>query len=362
MLSMGLLFSLVYVAVYLPNHWQVDGNHRASLSGMVEGTACRPFVFRRLLPMIVRGLRVPLSDRQMDRLEEKMLDSRMIRALADPKRANISRDYLFEGVTVFALIYISLIGYAVVLGLFAYRMFPGCRPAVMLSPTVGILMLPPFFAFHYLYDIPQLFLFSLGLYLIYREKMITFILVFTLGCLNKETSVLLLIPFWIHFFGKLPLPRLIGFSVLQVVIFLVIKLTLGEIYEDNPGNVMEIFIAYQWREMMHGFSRTTLVAVLGALFAVCYRWAEKPLFAREALWIGFPLLTLYFVGGCPGELRVFFELFPALTLLYTHSLLKALDEVSAERPEFGGTGQGSGIGTRERIDRNAGTGEDCQAG
>src|SRR4030067_2989914 len=70
-------------------------------------------------------------------------------------------------------------------------------------PILAVIFLPAFFKYYtYLYDFPILFLFTLSLLLLIREKPIPFLLVFILATLNKETSILLAILFVMRFKGS----------------------------------------------------------------------------------------------------------------------------------------------------------------
>ena len=63
--------------------------------------------------------------------------------------------------------------------------------AYCVAMAVGVTLPVTFCGKVYLYDFPQLLLFTLGLGFLYQRKWAWFYAVYVLACLNKETSVLL---------------------------------------------------------------------------------------------------------------------------------------------------------------------------
>jgi len=163
------------------------------------------------------------------------------------------------------------------------------------------------------YDLATAAFFAFGLGLMARRAWLPFLIIFALGCINRETMILLVPVFAIHFFRQIPLSMWLIVLTAQLVIFVFVRTWLMIIFADNPG------VPFWWRleanlqllaeshelAMLHGFG-------IG-LFAwiVALKWGRLSAFVRDASLVLVPaLIALYLLFGWIGEIRVFIEAFP----------------------------------------------------
>lgn len=304
---------LLVFALYL-NVTNIGGNKRASLLKMMDGTAALPFQGRVLVPATIKIL-------------ANLIPANLVAPIDWPIFApalnNLSDN---TGNTLPArlailIMFLSLIGSVLVLQLLMRKLgFPD--RAIDLWSTIYPLTLIIFFLAAYVYDLPNLFLFSAALYLLappastQRQSFRTWLLylaLFTLATLNKETSILLVLVYAFAYFRKLANPQFFSLAILQILIYASIRYGLLSLYSNNPGSAVE----YYWPLYLTSPLLLLIsVMVFGLLFFFMARnWTSKPLFLRQALVMGLPLLALYFLFGYPLEIRVFLEVYPVVFLL-----------------------------------------------
>ena len=194
-----------------------------------------------------------------------------------------------------------------------------------LIPVFALLALPTFFKYYsYIYDFPTLFLFTLGLILIIRNKWNIYYPIFILGCINKETTILLTLVFAIHCFRDgMDRIRIVKHISLQCLIFFTIKFLLLIIYKDNPGWFVchgLWFLTRNMQKIAMLYTVPNLVCYTVIVVLIFYRWSSKPTFLKQGLWIVVPLVLLAMYMGYVDELRDYYEVYPIVFLLMTHSL------------------------------------------
>ena len=195
------------------------------------------------------------------------------------------------------------------------------------SSLLAVLLLPAFFdKASYLYDFPALMLFTLGLALLARRKFAGFLTVFILGCINKETIILLTMIYFLHHLKSSSISKFRFYSLLliQIVIFLIVKMILFIVFKNNPGGFV-IFHLFDYNLQTIGrMGIETAAALLIIAVAVFHGWKDKPALLKDALWIAVPLFVLTFFFGYIDEQRDFYELYPVLMLLILPSLCQIL--------------------------------------
>jgi hypothetical protein len=174
------------------------------------------------------------------------------------------------------------------------------------------------FAFRISYDFTTLFLVTLCLALMARERWAAFLAAYILSCVNRETSALILAVFLVACYDRLPARRLAALAAAQALIFLLIRGLLAWQFRDNPGGSFELSLFFQLLIFAHmpldSAAHTLLAAA--ALMLVAAGFRDKPRFLRRAFAVLAPsLLGLYVFFGNPWEIRVFYELYPVWFLL-----------------------------------------------
>ena len=182
---------------------------------------------------------------------------------------------------------------------------------VMLAVIGGLL------AFHLCrspYDLMTSLLWTLALVFIVRQNHTVYMMLFPLVCLNRiETAPLLIIAYWLRF----PKDKftLISLSVIMTIcIYTLLKVW----YVDVPG-------ATSWIEPLENLGKfwqsplRTLLhmsVTVAILFRTVKRADFQPLYFQRVFVVLAPLFfVMYLVSGQAFEVRVWWELFPILSIL-----------------------------------------------
>jgi hypothetical protein len=188
---------------------------------------------------------------------------------------------------------------------------------------LALLGLTQFFRYYsYLYDFPNLSLFTLGLGLLVRRRWRVFLPVYLLACLNKETTILLTLVFIIHFWPRRGMSgtRFAGLLFAQLGIFALVRLALFLAFLDNPGALVAWHVPHHNLDVLKAYPLATVFGWCGLALLLFYKWSAKPPFLRHALWIVVPLVVLAFFFGYLDELRDYYEAYPIVLLLALHSV------------------------------------------
>ncbi|MCZ2121229.1 MAG: hypothetical protein LC108_03075 [Anaerolineales bacterium] len=260
---------------------------RLALSQLMDGTAYKPFVYRILVPTITK-----------------------IAILVFPLPAT-----LYASILIFAF----LLGFIVCIRSFSSIFWKKAE----INDFVGALSIPMLTPFmltnRHVYDFSTLFLFSAGLMLMAQKKWGYFLIVYTLACLNKETTLFLSLIFLYYFRQNFKKPIYWKLLFFQAIIYTSIRALIMWRFSNNPGVMMENHFYDHFSSALVPSPKLILGYVsylILMIIAVRTRWKEKPVFLREALSILAPLMfVLYLLGSYPFEIRTFYEIYPLLILL-----------------------------------------------
>jgi len=218
-----------------------------------------------------------------------------------------------------------------------------------LLPLGMILVMPIFFDYGiYMYDFSHLLLFTTGLLMLYKKQWAGYFIVFTLALLNKESSILLILIFALVYYSELPRKYFIKLLAVQLLIFLLIKISLYFIFIDNPGTFVEIHLKWNLVYLTHlahyfrfeslgngmfAFAKFNIRWPVGlnlpmfaiVIAAVAYRWQEKPVFLRRATLYFIALLMMAMTMGCINELRAYYDAMPIVYILGVSGLVKFVE-------------------------------------
>ncbi|QHI68817.1 hypothetical protein [Tichowtungia aerotolerans] len=289
----------------------MTGNPPTMFRDMVDGTASRPFVYRVLAPTVIRSLENALPDV----LNEKICTAVAARPVSELfERYEWELEYASAYLIAVAVLFVSLLLFVHAFGVLArsqYEMNPVFLRVLSLVALAG---LPCFFRYYsYLYDFPHLVLFCYALAMMSLRRWKVYILLFVLACLSKETTVLLIAVFIIHFWKKRQTLPFFALAVVQVVIFVTIKCGLNILFQKNPGASVEFHLGHNLMLIPYNFAQAGMFAAIAVL---CARdWAHKPSFLKSAVWMLPPLVGLTFLFGLLDEYRDYYEIYPVILLL-----------------------------------------------
>ena len=317
MVTLVYIFLSAYICLIFVINSNVNGNHEQTFQDMLDGTAFKPYVYRVLVPALLRCI-----DFASPHFAESFATLQLSKYFPSfINHYHINADFAYLGLWSVAIFLLSLLIYCRLLYLGGYHIVGLPRTQAAITPLLGLFMLPPFFREGYIYDLPQLTLFSACLYLMFRQQWRLYFVVFVLLCLNKETSIIILFAYLANYVNKHARRRLLIVSLLHLLIYGTIRLLLDQMFQDNPGVSMQIHIVDQANVFLERLTFGTFSQLITALFIITYGWVSKPIFLRRSLILAVPLSVLFLVGGSPGEYRVFYEVVYVLTLLIFHSII-----------------------------------------
>lgn len=291
--ALAILTAILKVYLDICFHSPFFDSFELMLNGLVAGTAPRPYVTRALIPFLLR-------------LTSQLLSVDLAATL---------------------VMSLSLIAFLPALHYLAaafWRPSPRRDLAVLLTAT-GVAV-PALLMSRWVYDFPTLLLFTVAFGLMARRRWGLYLVVYLLCALDRETAILLTAVFALYFYRR----RLRSFYPLlaiQAILYLASRGLIAWFFQSNPGEWMYLTLAEQldWLATLplyfSGFSVfgwfTGLVslAILAVPLLLAHRWQERPAFLRSAVvGAGLPLLLLFFIGGKPLEVRVFYEVYAPLSL------------------------------------------------
>jgi hypothetical protein len=302
----------------------INDNTPSMFGDTIYGTAHKPYVYRTLLPSAVRVLssvvpnnvRTSLSDRIETNIPLKKLFIKL----------KWEKELAVEYSIAMLLMFLSLWGFALAIRYFfqlLYGTSPWFSSSVSLLALIG---LPPMFQYtSFVYDFPLLFLYTLGLIFLYKQDWKSFLVLYLIACINKETTILLTLIFYIYYKGMLKAEFFRNLLAVQIVIFVIVKMALYLIYLDNPGGLVEFHLIDHNLRLLTGYELPLIVSIIGIVLLIFYKWEEKPDFLRKSMVAFIPLVLLTFFLGYIDELRDYYEVYPTVVILISYSIARILD-------------------------------------
>jgi hypothetical protein len=263
----------------------------ATLIDLMNGNACIPFQYRCLVPSIVYLISEKLGFNYIN---------------------TISFYKFFEFISIFSLV-------------LAYRhyltfLFNSKTTIYFFTFSLFVPLTYTFLVQSYCFypaDIPSILFFTLGLISLYKKNWISYYLIFTVGTFNRETTCFLTMIYILVFFGKEKFRDLTIHVLLQILIWISIKILLYHLFIANFGDgVFEKThlldnIAYveQFKNYPFLFSGAVLFVWLPTL--ACSSLIKNE-FTRKSIWVSIPFVIGMILVGVVDELRIYGELIPVL--------------------------------------------------
>ena len=141
--------------------------------------------------------------------------------------------------------------------------------------------------------------------------------------ISKETSILLILLFFVHYGSRLPRRRFWTLLGVQAALYVAVKAVLAYRFRDNPGGMLETQIAHNL--YLSAFTPGGFVALVAVGVVVAHDWRAKPPFLRNGMLMLAPLVLLCLFCGFLDEYRAYYETYPVVLALCGHGIAKALD-------------------------------------
>ena len=307
---------------------------RGSLNAMVEGTADRPFVYRMLIPSIIRTLEKPF--------EAKFTDDQDFKPYGDNDDKAGNR--FFRSKTAFRISSQIVITWLCYIGMGSF-LAAICRRlgrSVLESNLAGLMAIGaiPLWArfYSWSYDPGTVLLCSFMLWALVSESIPWFALAFTIACFNKETTLFWLPVFFLTMRQKKDASQISVWvtSFVLLVVWGAVKLYIKHLYGSNPGSDLEnhqlgtniaIITHHQVGKLF-----PLLVYVLYWQFGR-YEWKEAhPTVRLSVLWVGIPLFLGSMTVGNIDEIRALYDILPSLTVLGAPAVLRVMQGFRPIKP------------------------------
>ena len=314
----------------------VNSNTRASFADVMTGEAHRPFVTRVLVPWLTRGIAAMMPEFIHGGAESLLGSGGPIGTLL--AEYGSPPGFVLEAIISLGLQLLSVLGFAFAFrGLFnnVYKV----QPLVSnLMTLVALLGLTPMLFFGYIYDLPNLFLTTLALFCIAAQRKTAYWAVFTLAVFNKETAVVLVVPAVLLFwdFPRPSLRKIIIGAAAQVGIFLAIRIPLGLLFRNNPGEAFENHLL-DHIDMFMDYPVLGVISIfvaIGMLLLVFGSWQKKPAVAVLGALPGLLFVVLFLLSGIAFEIRIFYEVYAAGFLCILYSLLARKAPLESQLPSM----------------------------
>jgi len=311
----------------------------AKLAAMVDGTAERPYVYRRLVPMMISGVITVIGEEKANRIHSALLE-RLTPSVKDdiaqirPQALNALKrsSSLALNLVAVLIMFASVAGYGLALANLAKKLYPQDNYSIFSLPLVGfILILPLIGNVAYIYDPAVLFLSAACYAALAAGKWRWYYLWFLLACINKESSIFIFLFFAFWYFSRMDRRLFVWHIAVQSLILTLVRVVTFLAYADNPGVVLRTdYMALHLPYISDHFTFTAIAALIAAGFLLFYRWREKPAFARAGMLVLFLVAVSYFIFGKPAEYRVFYDALPLVAVLFTHSLASTMQRIKTK--------------------------------
>jgi Gpi18-like mannosyltransferase len=226
--------------------------------------------------------------------------------------------FLFGVVVVFRTYLAQFFRSSIISSMLAFTVFLVLPYNYLLAPMYTQPFNNPPAIYHpifYMYDLPSLFFFTLGMLLLSRRKMAPFYILFAIATLNRETTCFLTLIYAFDAMGRERPSKIAAHVLAQAAIWIGIKYGLFLMYGSNPGEGMFELHFLSNMKFMSVFKRMpTVISNLGGLWIpalLLYRYIPDR-FVRRASFIVVPFFIGMAIVGNVYELRIYGELIPVV--------------------------------------------------
>jgi hypothetical protein len=311
-----LIFVLSIIA-FLAFIYPVNKKHLPfDVDDMIEGKYRKPYVYRTLVPTTIRIISNIIPESIHKNTENFVRQNPKLNATFDNLEWQQEVALKFFISSAFMILSFIAFGYLIPNFVFLFTALENTYLNKIFISGLSLVLLPGFFLYgSHIYDPPQLFLFALALYVLYKQKFSLFYLLFILVTINKETSLLLIGVFFFYFFKKIPDKKYIYLIITYIFTYLLIRVIIIYVFSENEGPFLEYHFAEHNLRVRYSLIALTMNSgfFILLLLLTFINWKSKPSFIKTSFWVIFIptfILTLFF--GYVDELRVYYELYPIL--------------------------------------------------
>lgn len=298
----------------------INSDPRSKLSDLIYGRAHNPYVQRVLVPFVTRTLYSALPESLWRSLTEPLRT--LPKTQKEMQRLGWEQEFFPQYLIALLTAYLLFLPFPFLARRLWSLLYQTDERTSMLAGMAPLLVAPTFFPTgpHYIYDLPALTLFTAGLVLLLERKWFWYYPLLVVGCLNKETMVLLGFAFFFSYRKHYTGFSLIVHIAAHVVLFVAVKLTIVQTFTANPGPTLDFHLYGNLHRILMGYTWSELLIAGATVFLVLHDLRAKPpaLLRLALLVVPFGFLLLFF--GVLPELRAVYELVPILTFMVLHTI------------------------------------------
>ncbi|SFW41635.1 hypothetical protein [Selenomonas ruminantium] len=314
-----------------------DGASSMGFTAMIEGTAARPYVYRQLLPHVVKSVSEAIPQPARDKLELKLSKGKYIEARYS--QAKIPQQYIIEYYLLYTFCFFAFFASIWVLRSLLYELVKD-----KVAGTLGAMLFALIFPFFevlggYYYDIFEfLFMFMAARFALHGSWGKLLILV-PIATFNKESFLFFLITLYPLIRNKVEIKKAVMITLGTVVFAGLTYLYVRQLYAGNPGGMVEWWLgehikglvsidSYFYTTSIYGLplgEGMFLPHIICIYLIVKKAWHHLTPFWKEHVKIA-ALINgiLYFMFAHPNELRnlsLLYVSFMILTAFFIRDIL-----------------------------------------
>ncbi len=219
----------------------INDDKPSKFGDMIYGKASKPFVYRVLLPATVRVLSAPVPQTLRNTISNKIEDNISLNKLF--KKLKWEKELAVEYSFAMLIMFLSLWGFSIAVRCLFILFYNTSSWFADSVSVLALLGLPTMFQYtSFIYDFPLLLLYTLGLIFLYKQDWKKFLIIFLVGCINKETTILLTLVFYIYYKTSLKKELFNKLLIAQFAIFILVKSLLYLVFKNNPGTFIEFHL------------------------------------------------------------------------------------------------------------------------
>ena len=298
-----------------------------------DGSGEKPFIYRALLPQLANMVTMLTPQAVVQDVGQfaltlwDMPQMRKMYILDDRigPRQKVPPYDAYKMTVYIVLMYAAYVAYALLLEKLVLEFFPGHALFALIAPVYGLFITVPYIDsdFHG-YDFPSLMFCALMLLYMHRQQWNKYLLCLALASLNRETAIFLIGAFFVCYRGQLPKATFARLLFSQAAIWAIIIVAVRLAYIHNP-DWPRPERPYVIADEIRNFGSGKMMQLLALWGLLAYRWEQIPRLLKNIAWL-LPLnIALYLAVGMFREYRVFFDIFPFITLVTGYSLFHKLD-------------------------------------
>ena len=309
-----LLAGFALFAFLRAKEWQLPKG--TPFADLVYGQTERPFVTRLLVPGATRLLTLATPQPAREALGNFLSENPAARYVLESLNWSPAIDVRRYGAeTLWALVILMSCSMLFFYSLRAMHHVLYLAPRTSaISLGAGLAFLFTFLNYVHLYDLATLGLATAALTAMAAKRTRTYLVLFILMVINKETAILLTL---VHVVTGKPSRTAILF---QVGIWALVRSAVAFAFRDNPGSGVEFHLLDHNLKLLKYWPLSTVLAWIAVVVLVRVDWKEKPRFLRQALVMGVPLIGLTLFFGFLDELRDYYEMYPIVLFLMLQPL------------------------------------------